>query len=263
MNDEFLQSWKFVSDGLRGYISGGDEHGVELSAGADEEPVTRRMCLNVEHYLADTQPFGEFVPRHEAAISSRRTAAGEIQVSIDRTAEWPVSTKITFDIPASRTLEAEYEFTFHDDIPGFEAFISNYFHDQTPPFLRLDGQWVQPEVADSEHRFWVAEDGNQQAVRDRYPSSPMGLDGIVSDARFEYPLMITPVPGSDATVVHVVEPEECVTLSINRTYNAHDFSLVGRDVTAGESVTCRAWMRYAALDDLDGAIDIYDRFVDT
>lgn len=261
MSADFLKSWKFVSDGVRGYVSGGDEHGVELTTGAYEELVTRRMCLNVEHYLADNRPFGEFVPRHEANISAERTVDGEIQVSIDPTNEWRVSCKITFSVPTFRTIEATYEFTFHDDIAGFEAFISNYFHNPTPPFLSLDGQWVQPELTDSEHRFWIAEDGEQETIRDRYPTSPMGLDRTVSDALFDYPMMITPVPDSEATVVHIVEPEECATLSVNRTYNAHDFSLVGRDVSAGDSVTCRTWMIYSELDEPREAVDLYRRFV--
>lgn len=263
MTDNLVESWKFISDGVRGYLTGGDEHGVELTAGPEEEPVTRRMCFNLEHYLADGEAFGEFVPRHEAAITAERVGSRSVRILIAPTDHWAVHTELTFSVHPDRTIEAEYEFTFDRDYDGFEAFVSNYFHSPEPPFIPLNGEWVQPDVGNSEHRFWTPDAGECYQIRNRYPENPMGLEASFSEASLDHSLMVTPIPESSASVVHAIEQSECATLSANRQYNAHDFSLVGRDVSEGESVTCRAWMSYAELDELHEAFDFYDRLVNT
>ena len=70
--------------------------------------------------------------------------------------------------------------------------------------------------------------------------------------------MVSPIRDSGWSVVHVIERAQCPSISANRRWQAHDFSLLGRDVAAGETVSCRAWMIYARLNCLDDALKLAD-----
>ena len=66
----------FAYDSLAGYVSGGRHQGVELTRGADGRPVTRAMCLNLEHYYARGAGKGMFVPRYEAPATTEVLSDG-------------------------------------------------------------------------------------------------------------------------------------------------------------------------------------------
>ena len=73
----------------------------------------------------------------------------------------------------------------------------------------------------------------------------------------EYVPMITPTNKPDWYVVHIIGKEDCSSLSANRNWHAHDFSLVGRDVDKGEKVICKTWMIYTKLESFDDTIKLY------
>lgn len=258
-------AWAFGNATFAGYVSGGGEHGIEITRGAHGEgAVTRPMCLNVEHYHAQADGSGTMVPRKKADTVSTLDD-GRVTVSIAPYEGWPVHTNVTFRVVEPATVDAEYSFRFEEDITGFEAFISNYFHDPDPPYLRVGGQWVQGQLADGEHRYWardavaaaLADDGRMdvflEASQHRYTTP-------ISEAFYDDPIMVTPIRDTGWSVVHLIERAHCMSLSANRMWHAHDFSLVGRDVTAGETVRCRARMVYTKLALLDEAQALYAAF---
>lgn len=77
---------------------------------------------------------------------------------------------------------------------------------------------------------------------------------------YELPIMLTETACPRWCVIHVIERQVCPSISANRTWNAHDFSVVGKDVKAGETVKCRAWMVYDELTRLDDTLKVYARF---
>ena len=259
---DMLRAWQFRYRRLSGYIHGGHEHGVELTRGADGNPVTRRMCMNLEHYYARAR-CGRFVPRKHADIESKRLGRHKFQISIAPCGDWLVTVSVTFRLLPKRIIHARYEFTFADDYPAFEAFVSNYFPEHTDPYLHLEGAWVQPTLRDREHRFWArsAEDAADLAdgrhARPRQEASDVALP--VDEQCYDYPVMVTPVVDSAWYVVHCVQKTMCPSLSANRVWNAHDFSLVGKDVATGETVVCNAWMIYRKLKSLDDALKLYEQ----
>ena len=236
------RSWRFDLDGVHGYVSGGGEHGVEITEAPGRTPATRRLCFNLEHYLAADRGYGEFVPRERAPVEAERAGPRTVRVTVEPHDDWPVRATLELEPRADRAIEARYAFAFDEDVDGFEAFVSNYFHDPAPPFLYLDGEWTRPALGDAEHRFWTASPEDRRRTRDLYPDPFVGLDANVAAAALSRAVMATPIPNSEWTVVHAVEPEGCASLSANRRFNAHDLSLVGQDAAAGETVRCRAWL---------------------
>jgi len=264
MDDQLTPAWRFHQGNIAGYIAGGHEHGIEITWGTDSKPVTRRMCMNLEHYFARGQ-LGIFVPRFKADVHSKLISQDSVRVSIEPHESWHVRSKITYRLLPECCFQAEYSFAFEQAYPDFHVLISNYFHEPTEPFLRIDGEWTQPSLGEKEHRTWPRDSqshrlmGATRAMLDTVPEVPSDQAHPIDDRYYEHPIMISPIRDTDWSVVHIVERDACPSISANRRWNAHDFSLVGRDVADGETVLCRAWMVYAKLDSLDAALGLAHR----
>ena len=224
--------------------------------------MTRPMCLNLEHYYARDARGGRFVPRYQAPVREARLDLHRVRVDIAPCGDWQVAAAITYELQPGRVVQAAFEFEFLAPYRDFEAFISHYFPFPDEPLLRLGGQWVRPTLGPREHRYWPRSPGDAAAIGDGR------LDEFLAELKEPYevpvdprcydePVMITTIPGSDWSVVHAAERHCCPSLSANRTWHAHDFSLVGRDVAAGERVVCRAWMAYVKLTSPDAALELY------
>lgn len=262
MAEQLIDSWGFDYENLSGYISTGHQHGIELTKGADGNPVTRQMCLNMEHYYAKARS-GRFVPRNKADVSFERMRDDAICIVISPYGEWDLTSVITYRLLPERIIEATFEFSSEADFPAFEAFISNYFHEPTEPHIHIGGKWVQPSLGDREHRYWARDEQAVQDIRDSR------LDDFLAEGKgkyeapidplyYDYPVMVTPIGDSGWSVVHAIEREWCPSISANRIWRAHDFSLVGQDVSAGQVITCKAWMAYRELSSLDDALKLHE-----
>ena len=261
MDQQLVPSWRFKQEKLAGYIVGGHEHGVELAVGADGNPVTGIMCMNVEHYYAKGCPGGRFVPRYKADVKSELLGPNKVRVEIAPHANWNVAASVTFDIRPERRILVTYDFTFNDDYKDFEAFISNYFVEGAEPYVHLGGKWVQPKLGDREHRYWARSARDASVIQDGrldefFKEMKEAFEAPVDPQHYDYPVMVTPTSSPEWYVIHVMEKGMCPSLSANRTWRAHDFSLIGRDVAKGERVTCRAWMVYTTMASLDDALNL-------
>ena len=130
--------------------------------------------------------------------------------------------------------------------------------------VHLGGAWVQPRLGEREHRYWPRSERDGAVVQDGR------LDGFIAEMKepydvpvdplcYDHPVMVTPIGDSGWSVVHVVQRKACPSLSANRTWHAHDFSLIGHDVSEGDQLSCRAWMAYAKLESLDDALSLHKR----
>ena len=158
--------------GVAAYLAGGEEHGVEITSGADGEPVTRAMCMNLEHYLAISPRGGLFVPRYRAPRATATPIDDTIAISIRPFDPWQIHTTVSLRALSGHLIEARYEFRFEAVFDEFEAFVSNYLYGANPPWLHLAGHWQQVKLTGKEHRFW-ARDG-ASATRIQAPVARRG-----------------------------------------------------------------------------------------
>lgn len=264
MDIELTPAWRFSQPKMAGYIAGGHQHGIEITWGADTKPVTRRMCMNLEHYFARSG-HGLFVPRLEAEVHSELISPDTVRVVIEPYESWRVRSTITYRLLPDCCIHAEYAFAFDQAYLDFRTLISNYFHEPTEPFLRVDGEWAQPSLGEKEHRTWPRDAESRQqltasmATLDDAVGMPADQARPIDERCYEHPIMVTPIRDTGWSIVNVVQRDVCPSISANRRWNAHDFSLVGRDVAAGETVVCNAWMVYAKLESLDAALGLADR----
>jgi len=251
-------------DVLSGTFSGGQEHGIEFTRGANGRPVTRSMCMNLEHYYSPSAKGGLFAPRNKAPLAISRIDAAAVRIDIAEYGDWHVRCTITYRLLPECLIEAEYRFEFGAGYSHFEGFVSNYFHEPTLPWLRLGGRWQQARLDDPahEHRFWCRSQEDADALRAVLPARDaeyreLGQTDLampVDSAAYDEPVMVSPIRDTGWAVVHWVERDACPSLSANVRWRAHDFSLIGRDVTKGEKITCRAWMAYRNLANRDDAL---------
>ena len=120
---------------------------------------------------------------------------------------------------------------------------------------------MQPRIGENEHRFWARGPAEAENIQALYPPAFQRIDmtAPVDPAYYRYPVMVTPIADSGWSVIALVEPSVCPSVSVNRRWNAHDFCLVGHDVARGQSITCRAWLAYAKLRSLEDALAVYER----
>ena len=261
-----IPSWQFMSEDVRGYIAGGGEHGVQIGVTADGKPGTRDRCLNLEHYYSRSGEDGRFVPRYKAPVHSEKIAEDTVRVQIQPYENWRLQATIDFQLLPGPVIAARYAFQFQASFRGFEAFISNYFHTGDEPFLHLNGQWQQPKLTDREHRFWArdaAAVGNIQALYLPVVTPGVEIEMPIDPAYYDSPVMVSPIAGSAQSIVNIVEREHCPSFSANRRWNAHDFSLIARDVAADETIVCRAWLCCTKLAALDDALRLAEKLTAT
>jgi hypothetical protein len=262
--EEYTPSWRCNYEVLAGYIVGGHQHGLYWTEGADGAPVSRPMCLNIEHYYAKVERGGRFVPRLKAEVQTDRTDDDTVVVRIAPFENWDVSVSLSYTLLPDRIVEARFEFVFGASYRDFEAFISNYFHAPTEPYIHLGGVWIRPQLGEREHRYWARSDRDAQVIKDgRLDEFLDGMkehyDAPVDPNRYDLPIMVTPIGDSGWSVVNIIEQQMCPSLSVNRNWKAHDFSLIGHDVEKGQRIVCRAWMIYAKLENLNDVIPLYEQ----
>jgi|ETNmetMinimDraft_20_1059909.scaffolds.fasta_scaffold85248_1 hypothetical protein len=264
MTQPLSPAWRFNQKHWAGYISGGDEHGIEVTSGADTAPVTRRMCMNVEHYFVADRT-GLFVPRRHAPLHAA-SSDGNVRLRIEPHEDWRVETSVTYTL-LDHVIEAEFSFSFEADYRDFHALVSNYFHQPTEPWLPLGGEWVQPKLNDLEHRTWARDSQSAQMEAAKMELThqsgevPQDMERPIDEQLYDHPVMVTPIGESGWSIVHAVEKEFCPSLSANRRWRAHDFSIIGKDVNAGDTVSCRAWMAYARLDHPQEALTLTRKWI--
>ena len=264
MMNEVPPAWRFKYDTLAGYVVGGHEHGLHLTDGADGAPVTRSMSMNLEHYYSKSARGGRFVPRFKAEVQTERTADGTVIVRIAPYGNWSVSATVSYRFLPDRVIETRFEFDFGASYRDFEAFISNYFHSPMEPHVHTGGRWARPQLGGREHRYWTRDERDAQVVADGRLDEFLAemkepYEVPVDPVRYDLPVLITPIGDSGWSVINVAERKTCPSLSANRTWNAHDFSLIGHDVEKGQRIVCRAWTIYSKLESLDDVIPLYER----
>ncbi|MFC1452418.1 hypothetical protein ACFLSJ_03630 [Verrucomicrobiota bacterium] len=261
--EPLVPSWRFDSDGMHGYVVGGREHGVHITSTPDGVPATKPMCLNLEHYCARSCSEGRFVPGKVAPMRTEQVG-NSVCLDIEPHGDWALRTTIQYQIRRDRIVEVFLAFAFHQAFKGFEASVSNYFLAPTEPFVAAGGGWRNRPLGENVHRFWArgrAQAANIAAVYPKEAEPDCGIEWQIDDEYFDFPIMITPITGSKYSVIIIADPLQCSSLSANRKWNAHDFSLVGRNVSRGETIACRAWIACRVLDSPDDAFRLYDELV--
>jgi hydroxyacylglutathione hydrolase len=250
---------------LRGMIRPiGELHGLILS-GEGGEPITQpfQATMNLEHYC-ETSRCGPFVPRNAVPQWYDMTDEGSV-TGFGPHSDWGVSAEITYSQGAENVFDILFRFRFTHDYPRFEAFIASYFYGRRIPYVCAGGECFRPDIQKGQQLFFPRDtDAGEQVSDGRWEwLRNNGLYGETDPAGRQYDAPVT-IHRDDETgwsFVQMADPDLCTAISVNTFAWAQDFSLIGRDVTAGEEIEVRARVAYARLDEPAQALDIYREFL--
>ena len=246
----------------------GHLHGLVITNDAEGRLVTSpgKCFMNLEHYEAKDRQ-GLFVPRDLCQHSSN-IGDGWLAIHFAKTNNWRVESQVRYWFISDDTIDIEFEFLFDEDLESFEGFIASYMVPGTlPPWIKINGQWTRPEINNEvkeqlfipkdKKALKVVEDGRWQILYDR------GNAYRAIRQYYDLPVMVTTRDNDLSTpvIIQMVNPKLCFALSPNRFAPAHDFSIVGRKVTNGETIIAKARLVYRKIDRLNDVELIYQDFL--
>lgn len=235
---------------------GGEYHGLVI-AGVTQSGLS---LLNLEHYTTAGR-CGRFAPRRTRITAT--TGISHATLEFEPTDEWRLRASVQYQWVGPDTFDVRFAFTFDDDYPGFEAFVASYFPVRTsPPYIPLDNGWLRPQPRDREQVFVAGDvagaarvlDGRWQELR------AAGYTYRVEGGLYAKPLMVTNPAGDERTVIQMVRPSQCSQLSPNTFAPAHDLSLIGRDVRAGDTAEATVRLLCVHGSELERASEAYESF---
>jgi glyoxylase-like metal-dependent hydrolase (beta-lactamase superfamily II) len=230
---------------LHGYIRPiGHMHGLNLVAGNRHEPITRsyQATMNLEHYCERARG-SRFIPRTEVA-QAYEVDRDSVTVHFAPHPDWAVTSRVRYTRCEDSAFDILFTFDFGANYTRFEAFIASYFAGQQIPYVAAGGNVFRPEIAPPSQLFFPRDpdtreqvsDGRWQFLDDFKLNADTYRDGMLYDA----PITIHSPKDADWSFIQMVDQRECSAVSVNTFAYAQDFSLIGRDVSAGERVNVPA-----------------------
>jgi hypothetical protein len=252
-----------VSTGaLNGFIGPlGHMHGLIL-AGVDSTPITQPFMatMNLEHYCERARG-SRFVPRNEVA-QAYEVDGDSVTVHFARHPDWAVTSAVRYTRRENGVFDVLFTFDFDEAYTRFEAFVASYFHGRVVPFVASDGKVFRPEIEPPVQLFFPRDEDAREQVSDgrwqflddfKLRADTYDDDGKLYDA----PITIHRPDDSDYAFVQMMDRRECSAVSVNTFAFAQDFSLMGRDVAAGERVAVRARVVYTELERPEDAVSLW------
>ena len=254
--------YEFKCGEMQGFVRPIAHHHGLVIYGPGNRPITRQggCTMNLEHYVAAGKLHGNFVPRREE-LQSYEVGDHVLTIHFAPTEEWKVRSSLQYDFHSDAFIDVTFTFQFDAGYNGFEAFVASYMHSRVPPLVKTGGRWIrlQPER-------------NQQMFLPRTPElGRMVLDGRwdwftgslrphLTEGVYDLPVMVTRDEEEEYALIQMADPRECMALSPNNFAPAHDLSLVGHDVKAGETVTVPIRLLYQKIQNLEEVEKLYQDF---
>jgi hypothetical protein len=215
----------------------GEMHGlvIEKLGDAGSPTAEGRAFLNLEHYLAKGR-WGEYLPRHldQTAVLSRKG----LTIQFPQPKDWPLTTELSYSFETPGAIDARLDFTFTGALSQFEVYFTSYFAPQYERSVRVQGQWMRPEIGPKEQLLIPRDD----KIADRYQDGRWEfLKGRtrLAQEHFEIPVMISKDDATGWTIVQMIEPGACTHIAPNRFAVGHNFIIGGWDVVKGDKRSAR------------------------
>jgi hypothetical protein len=257
--------YEFETGQLRGYLSGmGANPGITITAGADGKPITPSgsSMMTLSHYLCSSN-IGPYAPLK--AEDRRQELHGDsLVVRFAATPHWPLEATVCYTLCEEGRIDTIFHFNFQADFPAFEAQVVSTFTDTAGVSnLHVDGNWFRPALAGKDISFFARDRFAEAMVQDgRWDFNVIeGYRVLLDDRGYDYPILVSLEEKSGWALVQMCLIDECPSVALCSTPRQHNFSLVGRGVKQGESLTCHTRVAYGQFRGLEGILPLYHQFV--
>ncbi len=253
---------EFRSGALRGFVRPeGPMHGLGLFGPGGEPIIEPGRCgMNLEHYFC-AGAAGPFIPRH-ASLTRYEVRPDRLRIEFLPHQEWALRAFVEYVLRDGATVEVTFTFEFERAFPAFEAFVASYFHGERLPQIYSSEGWLGPEVAPKEHLFFPRDENARAMIHDgRWDFLKPNLFAGVAKQCYAAPLTLHWLAQPGWALMQMADPALCPAISCNTFAYAQDFSLVGKDVEAGESVEARLRVALREIGGPDQALKEYEGFL--
>ncbi|MFH1737927.1 MAG: hypothetical protein ABIH23_02880, partial [bacterium] len=136
-----------------------------------------------------------------------------------------------------------------------------YMQSYVPPLVKTGGIWLRLQPERAWQMFLTKSDEHAALVIDgRWSWFPPSLRPKVVDGVYDLPVLVTLDDDTGYALVQMVDPRECMALSPNTFAPAHDLSLIGHGVKAGDVVTVPIRIQYLKIESMKDVEALYTQF---
>ncbi len=136
-------------------------------------------------------------------------------------------------------------------------------HGQPKAYVHAGGRWTLASAGPRLQRFYPRNLGVAELIADgRWNGLRMAGVGLaVEPSGYDYPMLVVWEGHSGWALAYMALTEECSAVWVNGTERAVGLGLVGADVKARSSVTCRVRVLLCQAAQLDDVLPRYREFV--
>lgn len=257
--------YEFTAGGLRGFVRLTDpDRGIEFSRAEKGKalPARAREVLSLRHYLA-TGHGGLLVPREEAACEGKVVKQG-VSFRYQKTRDWPVDATATYELLAEGGLDVTLTFGFAQRLRSFEAGLGTLMPMELPSiYVHSGGRWVQAAGISRVQRFYPRNLAAAELIADgRWNGLRMAGIGLAVEPRgYDYPIVVLREERSRWALIYMALTEECSAVWVNGADRHFGLGLIGADVQARSSATCRLRVLFRQAEELNDVLPCYREFV--
>lgn len=255
--------YQFQAGQLQGYFRGvAPAPGIELTAAGERQTLTPpgASLLSLTHYLSDA------MVGPEAPLAAARTEElndDTLAVRYFPVEQWPVDALVELTVVGDY-IDIGFNFHFREHLPGFEAqVLSSLSPDLPPAHVHVGGEWFRPALHAKELCFFSRDEAVSATIESgRWDFCfTRGYNVVLDDRGYDYPLLAYVDERSGWSLVQMLMIDECPSISLCAEPLQYNFSLVGRDVKAGEVVACHARLIYGPYKEPEDLLPRYHQFV--
>jgi len=218
--------------------------------------------MSLTHYLSASRAAPE-APR-KAPGRTEEVRGNTLLVRFPSLQDWPLEAVVSYRVGDEGRVDAGFAFHFSQPLAGFEAHITSTFLDGTGvPHLHVGGDWLRPALREKEISFFARDAAAARMIEDgRWDFYiAQGYRVLLDERGYDYPLLVHMEEKSGWALVQMLLTEECPSISVCSSPAQLNFSLLGQQAKAGESVFCQARLAYGQFRGLEGILPLYHQFV--
>jgi len=257
--------YDFEAGGLHGCIRLADPgRGVEFTGCLDGKalPGPCREVLSLRHYLARGEG-GLLIPREQAECKGKVDKKA-VLYRYEQSPNWSVAATARYDLLAEGGVDVTFAFTVAKGLRGFEVGIETLAPKmQRDTYVHTGGRWAHATAGPRLQRFYPRNMGAAELIADgRWNGLRMAGIGLsVEPQGYDYPMVVMWEPNTNWALAYMALTEECSSVWVNGAEHALGLGLVGADVKAKSTVTCRVRALLCHVSDLDDLLPHYRSFV--
>lgn len=257
--------YEFTAGGIAGQARLSDPgRGLAFVGGAEGKvlPAASQETLSLRHYLARGES-GLLAPREESGCEGK-VDGHALLFRYEGSKAWPVAATARYELLPQGGVDAALTFSFAKAIKGFEAGVETVMPRSQPTvYVHSAGAWIRAAAGPQAQLFYPRNQGAAEMIADgRWDRLRLaGVTLAVQRHGYDYPMLVVRDEKRGWALAYMGLTEDCTCVWVSGAERAIGLGLIGGDVKAQSSVTCRLRVVLCPAERLDDTLAHYRAFV--